>query len=177
MIRKTITDIINYFTNKPQEPEVIFKPLVKLEQEKPKQEKQDEIAKYFKTEQIRKRCQYLHPQVHQIMLEMIAYCVSELKIHPIVTETYTTLDEDQAVKRVSITHREGRAFDIRTRGWNDQQINKFRDYFNDKYLSLGAIGISTGKPILIVHHDTGSGPHFHIQFNKNFTVIQKGEIA
>jgi hypothetical protein len=38
MIRKTITAIRNFFTDRPQEPETIFKPLVKLKEKEPKQE-------------------------------------------------------------------------------------------------------------------------------------------
>ncbi len=87
-----------------------------------------------------------------------------------VTETVTTKAEDKALKRVSDSHQEGRAFDVSTRGWNDWGIQEFMSSFESKYKALGAIGHKDGKPVLIVRHDTGRGDHFHIQINKKYAV-------
>ena len=45
------------------------------------------------------------------------------------------------------------------------------DHFNLKYKHLGATGAKSGEPVLIVHHDSGHGAHFHVQMNKAHMVI------
>lgn len=209
MIRKTITAIKNYFTDTKQEPETIFKPLVKMPVEKleeikanrdraekefeeisnqwnkPKEEitppvlyDEDPFQSNYKTEKIRVRAAYMNPFVREAMYEMIDWADDELNIHAIITETVSTLEEDKLLKRVSSTHREGRAFDMRTLKWKPEEIEKFTKFFNDKYGHLGAITTS-GKPLLILHHDSGHGDHFHIQFSKTYDNSQniKGKLV
>jgi hypothetical protein len=180
MIRKTITAIRNFFTDRPQEPETIFKPLVKLP---PNVEIKKEIVPakddlgFFKNDLVKARSELMHPFVKDVMIEMCEWVKKEYNFHPIVTETFTTVEEDRKIMRASTTHREGRAFDLRTRGWSKWQVEKFQKHFIAQYGHLGAIGIVTGKPILILHHDTGSGPHFHIQFNKEFCSMKPRSLA
>jgi hypothetical protein len=86
-----------------------------------------------------------------------------------ITETVTTPEEDQKLKRVSKSHAEGRAFDLSTRGWDEQDIALFMKNFNQKYAAVAAIG-GSGKPTLIVRHDTGHGDHFHFQINAKYAL-------
>lgn len=174
-ITKTITAITNYFTDRP-EPEEIFLPLAKLPKE-PKVEKPI-LSQYFKSQLVEDRAKYLNLQVYEIMWEMIAWIVEELKLTPCVTETVTMPDEDKLLGRKSTSHQEGRAFDLRTKDWNEEQIKRFQDHFNQKYLDLGAVGRESGERKLIKHHNSGHGDHFHIQFNRDFsTQIKEGKLA
>lgn len=77
------------------------------------------------------------------------------------TVTVTSI-RDRAKNRVSQTHKEGRAVDIRSRDWSyDPQ--KFCDEFNEKYKRFGQdlTGAVVQKPCF--YHDNGGGWHFHLQ--------------
>ena len=121
----------------------------------------------FKNSTIELRAKYLHPFVFQVMEEMIEWCL-EKGVNPVVTETVTTLIEDAKLGRLSKSHQQGRAFDLRSRDWPRPLLKEFEDHFNSKYGKLGAIGGTTLQPDLIVWHDAGFGEHFHIQFNKSY---------
>lgn len=94
----------------------------------------------------------------------------------VITETFTTIDEDQKLNRVSPSHREGRAFDAipnnhdRSALWPKEKIAEFIAVFSKKYSAIAALGLKDGKPQLVVFHDTGTGLHFHVQINKKFAV-------
>jgi hypothetical protein len=127
------------------------------------------IRKAFKTQEIRARSLFLHPLTMMIMADMIHW--AHIRGIPVsVTETLTLQEEDDKLKRVSPSHREGRAFDISTRNWTEDQIKLFIEDFSKKYASLAATGAS-GNPALIVRHDTGRGDHFHVQINRKWALI------
>jgi hypothetical protein len=133
------------------------------------------IRKAFKTSEIKDRSLFIHPLTMMIMAEMIHW--AQIRGIPVsITETLTTEEEDSKLKRVSSSHREGRAFDISTRGWTEDQIKLFTEDFSKKYASLAATG-SSGNPALIVRHDTGRGDHFHVQINRKWALIKPMEEA
>ena len=130
---------------------------------------------FFKSDKVCTRAQYLHPEVKSLMVEMIKWAAFR-QITPLITETVTTLKEDAALKRVSSSHREGRAFDMRNQDWKPEQIKEFVTHFEKLYGSKGAIGGTTLKPNLIEEKEHGSGPHFHVQFNKNYAMALPAEL-
>lgn len=109
-----------------------------------------------------------HPVLLYIVSGFVIWAISE-KIPVRITDSVTSLTEDQALKRVSKTHREGRAVDISTRGWNAKQIQMSIDFLNSAYIHFAALDVM-GKPRLVVHHDSGTGPHLHIQINKAYAL-------
>lgn len=129
-----------------------------------------------KTELVHHRSKYLHPKMAEILLEMITWLKGE-GVAGVVTESVTTLVEDARLGRKSITHREGRAGDIRTLGWSKELIAKFQNHFNLKYGKLGALSPTTMEPSLIVYHDSGHGAHMHVQLNKSYAVKMPKELA
>lgn len=129
------------------------------------------IKSAFKTELIKNRSLFLHPITLMILCDMVLWASSR-GIPVSITETLTSKEEDELLNRVSTSHQEGRAFDISTRGWTEDQIKVFTDDFNKKYGSFGALGQS-GKVTLIVRHDTGRGDHFHVQVSRKYSVIQE----
>lgn len=85
------------------------------------------------------------------------------------TETWTTKEEDLELKRVSDTHRTGRAFDIRTKDLTPEFVEEFKEHFTELYNSrMGAI--VKGSPSLIVHKPHGTGPHLHVQIRRDYHV-------
>lgn len=128
------------------------------------------IPSLFKTQTIRSRLRYMHPRALELMFEMIEFCLQN-GVDPEVTETVTTPAEDKELNRVSDSHPEGRAFDLRTVDWSREFLRKFLNHFNTKYSRpLGAISKSTGQANLIIHHDTGRGEHCHVQLNRSFAL-------
>lgn len=124
---------------------------------------------HFKSQLINDRLKFMNPQLTEIMNEMIQWLTAK-GVFPVITETVTTLKEDAALGRKSSTHREGRAFDLRTRDWPAPLKKEFEDYFNKKYGSLGALGATTLQPTFLVFHDIGWGEHFHVQLNKTYAM-------
>ena len=126
-------------------------------------------SKYFKSSKVEIRSKYLNPLAYTLMEIMVDWL--ELKgVSPIITDTVSTIKEDYALGRKSQTHREGRAFDIRTQGWGKGLIREFAATFTKLHGNMGAISKITGKPVLLLHHNSGSGDHFHVQLNREYIV-------
>ena len=74
---------------------------------------------------------------------------------------------DDSVKRVSSTHKTGRAIDISARGWDKVSIKEAVEHFNFIYKRYGAVSYSDGQARAIVFHNSGYGDHFHLQVRPN----------
>lgn len=109
----------------------------------------------------------MHPLL-QIIATDGSYWAYKNGLDFVITETITTISDDSSKKRVSSSHREHRAFDLRSSGWSQEEIKNFEIYLSEKYRGLGAISSKTGKENLVEHHDSGYGPHFHIQIHSKF---------
>lgn len=124
---------------------------------------------HFKSSLIESRSNFMHTELHKIMMDALHWLESK-GIHGVITETVTTLKEDAQIGRKSVTHREGRAFDLRTRDWPRELIKEFETHFNAKFGRMGAVGQLTLQPTLLVWHDVGHGEHFHIQLSKTYAM-------
>lgn len=123
--------------------------------------------KYFKTQNNYSR----FPSLAPLMRDIAVFAINWLQARGVykeyyITETCTTLKEDQALNRVSDTHRTCRAIDLSTSGLSLDQINGLIDVLNAKYGQHGAL--VHGKPMLVIYHNNGNGWHFHIQLNRSF---------
>ena len=125
--------------------------------------------KFFKNDAAFQRFENINPKLQEIALDAIEYALKIGVENPIITETFTTQEEDVLMNRVSSTHREGRAFDFRVIDWNGEQIDAMLKYLTDKYNDIGAV-TSSGERVVALYHDNGHGPHFHIQLDKTFEV-------
>lgn len=123
----------------------------------------------FKNEVIRYRSIFMHVLCINVMCDMAKWA-EDRSLPFVVTETVTSLEEDQILNRVSSSHREGRAFDASTRGWPEEKILQFMAHFSEKYKGIAAVAGKSGSPTLIVRHDTGHGDHFHVQINASFKI-------
>jgi hypothetical protein len=122
----------------------------------------------FKTKEGEVRAQSLCQAAFNLLNDMAAYCSGEGWPF-LITDSVSTLEEDQALKRMSDEHATGRAFDISTRGWRDQNIRTFIQAFEKTHGDLAPIGMRSGKPILIVRH-IGTADHLHVQVARKFGI-------
>lgn len=75
---------------------------------------------------------------------------------------------NKELNSVSLTHTQGRAFDMsisNTWGWTLELITDFVRDIEREFGEYGAISHSDGKRRVIVIHDSGHGRHAHIQIS------------
>jgi hypothetical protein len=127
----------------------------------------------FKTKKVELRFKEVHPIQIEICKEMdkwlLNYDGSQLEI----TDAKTTLKEDEALNRVSSSHREGRAIDISVNGWDKQKVSDFCLYFSNKYHLMGAVSLSDNIRRFIVWRKHGSGAHIHTQLGHDVIIKYK----
>lgn len=122
---------------------------------------------YFKTEVSRLRAIFCSETLIMVMKELIKFC-EKTSIPICFTETATLFSEDQKLKRVSSSHRDGRAFDFSVRGLSEKNINDVKEFLINNFGQLGAISEKTNSPTIVVDHDSGFGRHLHAQLRKDF---------
>ena len=123
----------------------------------------------FKTELAKRRAVHMHPLLKNIMVEMVNWFAANKRLATI-TATVSTIEEDNLIGRKSRTHREGRAFDLRTWDLPKELVEECVDVFEKTYGHLGAISFKTNEPNLIVWHDAGTGAHLHVQLSGLYKV-------
>ena len=110
----------------------------------------------------------MNPNLLIVLGTITGYCFDH-KLPLLITSM-----KSDAVKevRVSVSHAEGRAFDVSINGWSEAQIETFKRKFNKDFESVAAVSNSDGKPRLIVDHrakDAHGNPsirHFHVQVRR-----------
>ncbi len=102
----------------------------------------------------------------QLVLEDMASWVTGRGYEFIVTDLMSEESEDKKLNRVSKSHQEGRAADIRVRNWPKEFQDEFEAYFELKYKKWAAISAKSGLRNLIVIHSNGNGIHCHIQVGR-----------
>ena len=107
----------------------------------------------------------IEPVLRKLLIEM-AYWVTSKGNKFIITDLLSEKLEDEKLKRVSKSHQEGRAADIRVRDWSKDFRKLFEEYFEKRYSHIAAISKKSGTPNLIEIHDNGNGIHCHIQVRK-----------
>ena len=125
----------------------------------------------FKTETIKSRLLDVNPLL--IMIYADLYCRMFLKfgVKLVLTEAWTTKDEDAAVSRKSTSHFDKRALDIRSNNLTPVMIEFILDYLNNhpefmKYAYLTRSGILR----LAYYHDNGNGKHIHLSIHSRFSL-------
>lgn len=124
------------------------------------------FSEYFKTDS--HRIIECHPIIVYIASGLVIWGESS-GVPILFTSSVTSVFEDSQLKRVSSTHRDGRAVDVSTRGWTKKQIDEAIKFLNDGYGHFAAAG-PNGEKRLVVYHDSGTGFHLHIQINKQYSL-------
>lgn len=125
----------------------------------------------FKDAKVKYRYRFLCPLAQTVLQFMKEYC-AERNQSLLITETVTTKFEDEQLKRVSDSHRTGRAFDVSIKEWSEQFIGDFCEKFENDFKAIAAT-TKNGEKKLIVRHDSGHGDHLHVQLNRQFAVDPK----
>ena len=125
--------------------------------------------KYFKTDKAHQGFLKCSPRLQEIMVDLVDYCEKVLRVTPIFTETLTTAEVDKALGRVSVSHQQGRAFDMRTWNLTEDNLKAIAAWLRANFGNIGAFN-KTGERQLVVHHDSGHGDHFHVQIDRVFAV-------
>ena len=112
---------------------------------------------------------FLTPILIHVAGDMANYC-HKRGLPFIVTDTISTLENDKEIKRVSSSHRQGRAIDVSVHGWMKNEIKDFMEFYSNKYRKIAAISKEDLKPKLIVYHNH-IGWHMHIQLHPDYAVV------
>jgi hypothetical protein len=107
----------------------------------------------------------IEPVLRKLLIEMAQWVTSK-GYKFVITDLLSEKLEDEKLKRVSKSHQEGRAADIRVRDWPKDLRKLFEEYFEKRYSHIAAISKKSGTPNLIEIHDNGNGIHCHIQVRK-----------
>lgn len=121
----------------------------------------------FKTEKAKEQWPFVNINVKNAVYDMSEFMFKKYGINIVVTETKTTLKEDEALNRVSSSHREGRAIDIRTKDWPTGAVSELKKEFEYLDEEIGAISSKDRKRRFIVDMPHGSGPHLHLQIGRD----------
>lgn len=117
---------------------------------------------YFKSKQEELEFPKVLPRLHDVIFDLAEH-FHRAGHKLIITDILEEKGEGEKLNRVSTSHKEGRACDLRVRHLPKAFINSVIELYNEKYKKISAISSTTGKPTLIVYHDNGNGIHFHIQ--------------
>ncbi len=116
----------------------------------------------FKSKQEESEFPLLKKRAQTIAKDMADYCHT-YGFEFIITDIMSDGSEDKKLKRVSKSHTERRAFDVRSIIWTKEFREKLEKHFEVKYKEWAALSEKTLKPNLIEYHDNGNGQHFHVQ--------------
>jgi hypothetical protein len=123
----------------------------------------------FKDPEDSNKVQDMNFLIAMIMFEMAAWCnVREIPFT--VVDTISTKEEDTLLDRISSSHRDKRAFDLRSHSFTKTQQQEFIQHFNKKYKEDASISYSDFKPRLVVLHGEGSKEHFHVAINSRYAI-------
>lgn len=101
---------------------------------------------------------YFNPKLLLLFAELCVYAHNNNL--PVVI---TSMREDVPGREYK-THKEGRAFDVSTKGWDIKNIKEVEYNFNDQFCDIAAIGYESRKPKAVVYHKINDGAyHFHFQ--------------
>ena len=117
----------------------------------------------FKHDIDKSRLFYMHPLIIMVMLDMANWHM-ERGIPFIVTSTMSTIHEDLELKRVSSTHRTGRAFDFRVKDLSSEQLSELVNTFNHKYKTIAATTHELEQKLILIH-GKNANRHAHVQIN------------
>lgn len=120
----------------------------------------------FKTDKEKAEFDKIKPNLKFILLDMASYFNAN-GYDFVITDLLSEVQEDKKLKRISSSHREGRAADVRVKGIPEDFIKTFEEKFEKIYRNEAAISLKTGEPNLILRHNIGAGDHLHIQVKKS----------
>jgi hypothetical protein len=111
----------------------------------------------------------LHPILIMIFADAVYNFKEKFNKDLIVTDTVSTLEEDNKLKRRSPAHRQRRAIDVSVRNLDEAEINWLTWYLNnkDEYQRFKYMSTS-GEFRLAYRHGEGDNDHIHIAIHARY---------
>ena len=120
----------------------------------------------FKEESLKDKFNQVHPVLRKMAQYMDTFMVDTYDKELTITAAKSSLEEDTKLGRVSASHREGRAIDLRISDLNDGEIATLTQRFSTLWLRYAAISYSGASNFMIVKKD-----HIHTQI-KHLTDLE-----
>jgi uncharacterized protein YcbK (DUF882 family) len=103
----------------------------------------------------------IKPSLLKILAFVIDYSC-EKKLSCVITSVIRTKEENQMLGSKSLTHVEGRAFDLSVKGWSIDEIDDIMAEVSKEFNKVGALN-SDGESRPVIFHNNGNGDHLHFQ--------------
>jgi len=121
----------------------------------------------FKTEELCR--QFLDDRLHRDVRLLVTALASYMEGKHDMGVVVTAVFPEPGVERVSQTHADGRAVDVRTKDWPDGAATTAETWMNANF-KTGAKGMNVA-----VYHVAGNGWHLHLQAAKRPVIIKSGD--
>lgn len=114
----------------------------------------------------------LHPLLCAIAFEADYFCLQNFRKELVITATLSDLQTDNKLGRVSPSHREARAMDLRTsHHFTQDEIIALVDWINNKQ-EWAHLHYLTQKGFhRLAYYHTGTAPHIHLALHSRFRSI------
>jgi hypothetical protein len=113
----------------------------------------------FKDDYAKKGWEKLHPIVQSIVESMGRWSMQYDGKPLTITDTISTASRDKKLGRISLSHQEGRAVDIRTFDMSKEKLTAFLTYFSERYNHLGYLNSSKVRKLMLYKPEP---PHIHL---------------
>jgi hypothetical protein len=122
----------------------------------------------FKEEKDKMLFSMLNPILIMIYADLYLYAKEKYNVELVITDTISTLEKDKELGRVSASHREARAIDIRTKDIDAFTVNDLVNYINTrlaykKYHYMSKSGVKR-----LAYYHTHRGEHIHLAIHKKY---------
>jgi hypothetical protein len=125
----------------------------------------------FKHQEDKDNMLSLNPILLMIFFDIYCYAKEKHMVDLFVTQTVSTPELDKKLNRVSKSHTQKRAIDVRSRNLDKHIINDIVRYANSSWKFKKYRYMSTsGKYRLAYYHDNGNGEHIHIAIHSKFSI-------
>jgi hypothetical protein len=103
-----------------------------------------------------------------IYAELHTYAKENYKIDLVITDTVSTPERDKKIGRVSTSHAEGRALDIRTKDIDVFIVNDLVNYINYKWAYQRYRYMSKSGAMRLAYYHTHRGEHIHLAIHSKY---------
>ena len=124
----------------------------------------------FKKEEDKMLFSLLHPALIMIYTDLHLYAWEKHRVNLVITQTVSTMEQDKKLGRVSSSHREHRAIDIRTKDLPILVVNDLVSYINTRwaYKKYHYLSNSGSRRLAYFHH--GSEQHIHLAIGAQYAI-------
>jgi len=127
---------------------------------------------HFKHERDEELVEEMNALIAIVMFQMALWC-NVRSIPFVVTSTISTEEIDTILGRISTSHRDRRAFDLRSKVFTREQKAEFMRVFNEKFKDIASISLSDFQPRLVVLHGEDEEEHFHVAIHSQFAITKQ----